>query len=134
MHDRRGFTVLELMMVVVIIGILASVSIPQYLKVVERAKMSEASSTLGQLRASEARYRAASPALTYTKTLSELDYDPADVAGTNIFTYAGVTGTPADFSITATRNAAPPVGGNCKAGYVLSINAAGLLTGQDCQQ
>lgn len=46
---KQGFTLIELMVVVLIIGILSSVALPQYQKSVEKARAAEALSTLGSL-------------------------------------------------------------------------------------
>ena len=46
MKNKRGFTLLELLVVVLIIGILASIALPQYTRAVEKAKLSEALTTL----------------------------------------------------------------------------------------
>lgn len=128
---RKGFTLLELLMVVIIIAILAAIAIPQYLKVAERARMSEALSILGALRSSEVRYKAQNG--TFTATLVDLDFDATDVSGTPVFTYEGVIGTATDLDIKAIRNPTPAVGGNCEDGYTLHIDEDGVITGQDCQ-
>jgi type IV pilus assembly protein PilE len=46
----KGFTLIEVMIVVVIVGILAAVAVPQYTAYVERAKVQEALSILSDVR------------------------------------------------------------------------------------
>ena len=49
LHNRRGFTLIELMIVVVIIGILAALAIPKFIKVTGKAKVSEAKTILKEI-------------------------------------------------------------------------------------
>jgi len=51
-NNQRGFTMVELMIVVTIIGILATVAIPMFQVVPERSKSTEAVTALGLIRAS----------------------------------------------------------------------------------
>ena len=50
MRKQQGFTLIELMIVVAIIGILAAVAIPAYSDYVKRAKVSEGITLLGGLK------------------------------------------------------------------------------------
>lgn len=46
MRSSRGFTIIEVMIVVVIVAILASIAIPSYTDYITRSKIQEATSTL----------------------------------------------------------------------------------------
>ena len=50
MRNKKGFTLIELMIVVAIIGILAAIAIPMYNANVNKAKLQEATNTLGALK------------------------------------------------------------------------------------
>jgi type IV pilus assembly protein PilA len=56
MHDKKGFTLIELMIVVAIIGILAAIAIPNFLKYQAKSKQSEAKTNLKGIFTSEASY------------------------------------------------------------------------------
>jgi len=75
---RKGFTLLELLTVVIIIAILASIAIPQFFRAAERARASEGVHVLGIIRSAQLRYYAEHG--YFTNDIDDIDIDiPGDL-------------------------------------------------------
>jgi type IV pilus assembly protein PilA len=92
MTRRKGFTLVELMVVILIVGILAAVAIPLMQGRIDKAKWSEANATAGTIRTAIRAYAAETSVATAqalaTKTLDDsatqaaLGFSSTDLAGT----------------------------------------------------
>ena len=57
-RGRKGFTLIEMMIVIAIIALLATIAIPNYINFQKKAKTAEAKTNLGGIRTCEEAYRA----------------------------------------------------------------------------
>lgn len=98
----KGFTLIELMIVVAIIGILAAIAVPNFLKFQCRAKQSEAKSNLKSIFVAQESWRAENDA--YGTTLLLIGWQPKGEAAKIRYDYTNA-GAADTFTATATGNA-----------------------------
>jgi prepilin-type N-terminal cleavage/methylation domain-containing protein len=106
MRNARGFTLVELAVVVVIIGVLAAFAVPRFLASVERSKAAESFNYLSSIQAAQERYHARQG--TYAAEVTDLDIQMTHI---KYFTAgevaAGGTGNLQDsWTLTLTRSGA----------------------------
>ncbi len=104
---RPGFTVVELAVVIVVVGVLAALGVPRFIKSVERDKAADAFSYLTAVRAAQERYLAREG--SYAANLSDLDVQATLPGNFDVGTLgAGATGTlRSSWTLTLTRRGAP---------------------------
>jgi len=127
----KGFTLLELLIVVVILAVLAGLALPQYLRTIARAKEGEGWQMLAAIRSAMTRYYAEFGDVTNVDAAvgTSLDIDDPNDAPKRMFDYsiAAVTANTYEFTITATPTI---TAGNCAGCRTLTLDQDGGRTGQ----
>ena len=97
----RGFTLIELMIVLAVAAILAVVALPGYLDQVRASRRAEAREVLMQIQAAQERWRTNNA--SYAGALAALDIDSTSPSGNYAIALSGASAT--GYTITATAQA-----------------------------
>ncbi|MEM7434552.1 MAG: prepilin-type N-terminal cleavage/methylation domain-containing protein [Myxococcota bacterium] len=90
MKRRQGFTVTELMIAIVIIGVLATLAIPGFQSYIYKARLSEATTFLGEIKQRQESYR--DEFGRYAKVSSSLtDFHPSTIPGADPVAWSTTT-------------------------------------------
>jgi type IV pilus assembly protein PilE len=114
-HLQRGFTLMEVLITVAIVGILSAVALPAYSDHVTRSRTAEAFASLGSGQA------AAEQFWGNTRDYTGFGGSPAFPAATPNFTYALSNASNSTFTLTATGRAK-------MSGFTYTINQDGTRT------
>ena len=128
--NQKGFTMIELMVVVIVVGVLAAIAIPLYGKYINNARLTEATGRIGEI-------------VTAAKAWAQENQDASgnplwpsaaggivDLTATEQFTYAitaggGANATTSALAVTATGVAGAKMAGVTVVVTVNNINANG---------
>ncbi len=110
-NNKSGFTLLEIIIVIIIVGVLASLALPKFFQTVEFSKSTEALTTIGTLRgALERCYLQLDPSTYVGCTIANLDVSNPSftVNPSALFNYTIAAQSGVGYAITATRAGVPP--------------------------
>ena len=106
-RKRQGFTLIELVIVIAIIGILAALAVPKFQDLSGAAKVSATKAGLGSLRSVLAiRYAASATGgatASYPASLASSDFAGSDLPKNSLNTFSGVTALTTTTTGTATH-------------------------------
>jgi len=134
MNSRKGFTLIELMVVILIVGILASVAVPIMRGRIDSAKWSEGKAMMGtigtSLRAYSAEMGATGSYGAGAPTLAQLGFNTSDFTGTYFastnFSWTTAYNAAGSPPLTYTITASAPTGITTPA--TVTLNQAGTWT------
>ena len=102
MKRQRGFSIIELVVVMSILGITAALAVPRAINSANDARLGEADLQLQQIRAAQLRYFQDQGTYATSPTMLSIEWP---IGGMYTYAITGANGT--DFTVVATRDGQP---------------------------
>lgn len=125
---KSGFTLLELSIVILIVGVLSAIGLISFVSMIEKSRTAEAKKILGEIRTAERAYNLVNS--VYTTDMAMVGQDaPTGCIDTHYFSYTVSGASAGDFTAVASR--CSQAGGKFPTGpdYNLTVNAEGDWSG-----
>lgn len=128
--NRKGFSLIELMAVIAVLGILLAIAVPNYFKYVREARRAEAQSQMMEIRLGMERWRANNNA--YSGTVSDSGFTGSNDYYTYTITNAGASTYTINATAVTGKSQVNDVTGSGTSCTPLTLNQSNIKTPASC--
>jgi type IV pilus assembly protein PilE len=128
-HSRArsaGFTLTELVIVVAVVGLLATVAMPTFQDTLRKSRRSDAMAALTQLQQTQERFRSQQP--LYASSVASMPGSPSSVSPQKHYTLTVDDASAVGYTMTATASASSPQYGDIKCRALRVVMNRGAIT------
>ena len=125
LNQKRGFTLLEIIIVIIIVGVLASLALPRFFNTVEYSRSTEAFASMAALRGAMERCYLQVGNMSECTNAGNLDIEDPSNSPNNHFSYGLNAGAGSSaYSVLATRNTRDS--GTSASSITLTVTSTGI--------